>query len=43
MKTGGSITIKSFERAMTWFSDNWPENQPWPDAIERPTPAREGV
>jgi hypothetical protein len=35
---GGDLTTGSFERAMRWFSANWPENTPWPDGIARPEP-----
>lgn len=26
-----------FERAMRWFSDNWPEDAHWPTEVARPT------
>ncbi len=28
---GGDITTGRFETAICWFSDNWPEGEPWPD------------
>lgn len=31
-----SPTVTVLERAMQWFSDNWPEGHPWPDGISRP-------
>ncbi len=31
-----SLTTRSFERAMAWFSANWPEGLAWPDGVERP-------
>lgn len=34
---GGDLTTGSFERAMRWFSDNWPEGAVWPASIERPS------
>lgn len=29
-------TISSFERAMQWFSDNWPPGVEWPTDVARP-------
>ena len=36
------LTVARFERAMHWFSANWPEGLAWPDGVERPALA-EGV
>lgn len=36
---GKDITIGRFERAMRWFSDNWPPGADWPADVERPQPA----
>lgn len=33
---GKDITIGRFERAMRWFSENWPEGAEWPKHINRP-------
>lgn len=33
---GGDVTTGNFERAMRWFSDNWPEGAAWPDGVDRP-------
>lgn len=33
---GKDITIGRFERAMAWFSQNWPEGAEWPQGVERP-------
>jgi hypothetical protein len=33
---GRDLTTGSFERAMTWFSSNWPEGADWPEGVERP-------
>lgn len=30
------MTVASFERAMIWFSANWPAELAWPEGIERP-------
>lgn len=34
----GALTL---ERAIQWFSDNWPEGAEWPNGVERPAPASE--
>lgn len=36
IEAGGDIRTKSFERAMQWFSDNWPDEAGWPDGVARP-------
>jgi hypothetical protein len=36
---GKDLTTGNFERAMRWFSDNWPDNAVWPDKVERPAPS----
>jgi len=33
---GKDITVGRFERAMRWFSDNWPDHAEWPAHIDRP-------
>ncbi len=35
---GGDLRTSSFERAMRWLSDNWPEGADWPADVERPEP-----
>ncbi len=30
------LVTRRHERAMQWFSDNWPEGAIWPDDIARP-------
>lgn len=35
------LTVANFEKAMLWFSANWPEALAWPEGIERPFPADE--
>lgn len=32
-----SPTVRVFERAMLWFSTNWPADKPWPAGIDRPS------
>jgi hypothetical protein len=38
---GGDIRTGSFERAVWWFSDHWPDGLPWPDGVHRPSPSSE--
>lgn len=33
---GKDITVGRYERAMRWFSENWPEGAEWPSHVERP-------
>jgi len=33
---GGDVTTGNFEKAIRWFSANWPENAAWPDGVDRP-------
>lgn len=35
---GKDLNTRSYEKAMAWFSANWPEGVAWPDGIERPEP-----
>ena len=34
--SGAGCTVRTAERAMQWFSDNWPADLEWPRAIPRP-------
>ncbi|MDE3023724.1 MAG: hypothetical protein KGI54_18060 [Pseudomonadota bacterium] len=36
IQAGASFTVRTYERALEWFSANWPENAVWPDGVERP-------
>jgi len=36
--SGKDLNTRSYEKAMLWFSSNWPDALPWPDGIERPYP-----
>lgn len=40
---GRDLSTGSFERAMRWFSDNWPEGAVWPDHVERPAASTEAA
>lgn len=35
---GKDLTTRSFERALQWFSDHWPEGTDWPEQVDRPAP-----
>ena len=30
------FNIRTYDRLVGWFSDNWPEDSEWPEGIERP-------
>ncbi|WP_318893425.1 hypothetical protein U8C37_11505 [Sinorhizobium medicae] len=34
--TGGDLATGTFERAMLWFSENWPKGAEWPAGVPRP-------
>lgn len=36
IRDGGDVGTMSFERAMRWFSENWPEGAEWPAGVPRP-------
>jgi hypothetical protein len=42
IQSGADIQMRRFEKAMQWFSDNWPEGAQWPEGVERPEPAKNG-
>lgn len=33
---GCTFTVRVYDRAMQWFSDNWPKNTKWPRGVPRP-------
>jgi hypothetical protein len=35
LEAGADINVKRLERAMLWFSDNWPAGE-WPASVDRP-------
>lgn len=44
IESGQSFTVRTFDRAVQWFSDNWPDGGVWPDCVARPVPSqREGA
>lgn len=36
---GGDLQTASYERAMVWFSNHWPEGAEWPADVPRPAPS----
>jgi len=36
IRAGRDFTVGSYERALQWFSNHWPEGLHWPVGIERP-------
>jgi hypothetical protein len=38
LESGADINVKRMERALRWFSENWPSGE-WPDDIARPPSA----
>ena len=42
IRAGRDFTVGSYERALRWFSDHWPEGLIWPAGIERPPRAGPG-
>nr|WP_319513825.1 hypothetical protein [uncultured Cohaesibacter sp.] len=39
IEDGGTLTVRSFEKAMQEFSEHWPSNVEWPSDIPRPSVA----
>ncbi len=34
--SGKDLTTGNWERAMRWFSENWPDGAEWPSSVKRP-------
>jgi len=41
--SGRDLNTGNWEKAMRWFSDNWPVGAVWPDAIDRPPDSSEAA
>lgn len=41
LKAGADLQTRRLERAMRWFSTNWPEGHAWPDGVPRSIAAPE--
>lgn len=37
--SGGSLTVRNWQRCMAWLSAAWPKGVLWPEGVERPEPA----
>lgn len=33
---GKDLNTRSYEKAIRWFSENWPADLAWPEGVERP-------
>lgn len=38
ISAGRDLNTGTWERAMGWFSQNWPDGAKWPSEVERPNP-----
>lgn len=41
LKRGGDCRTETYNRALQWFSDHWPDPPAWPEDIDRPEPDRD--
>ena len=41
IERGDGFNVKTYDRLLQWFSDNWPEGGEldWPSALPRPSPS----
>lgn len=37
LERGGGCTLRTAERLILWFSDNWPDDLEWPSGVPRPS------
>lgn len=37
LEKGADIQVRRAERAMQWFSANWPDGAAWPAEVDRPS------
>ena len=40
---GDGFNVKTFDRLVQWFSDQWPENAEWPADLPRPIAAEKAA
>lgn len=43
MRDGNNFTARSYDRAIQWFSDHWPDGAVWPPEVPRPEAERDGA
>jgi hypothetical protein len=36
IQSGAGFNIKTLDKLLLWFSENWPEGTDWPEGVERP-------
>ena len=36
MRAGEGFTVKTFDRVVSWFAENWPIGAAWPIEVSRP-------
>jgi hypothetical protein len=36
ISAGSGFTVRTYDRALNWFSDNWPCGAEWPAGVARP-------
>jgi len=39
IRNGGDVNTATYERAMLWLSENWPDGCDWPAGVPRPASA----
>lgn len=37
IRRGSDMGVRRLEKAMLWFSQNWPEGATWPEDVPRPS------
>lgn len=42
LNSGKTCTLRTANRVLQWFSDNWPEHLEWPPDVPRPEPTPAG-
>jgi len=41
LRAGKGCTVSTYNTALRWFADNWPEDLEWPSDIPRPPKQKE--
>lgn len=41
LRSGAGCTVRTQQKVLTWFADNWPADLDWPSDIPRPDPRAE--
>ena len=42
IRSGSDVGARQIDRAIQWFSDNWPAGTEWPADVPRPAPTADG-